>query len=492
MLRMDQVHVIRHKVLVEGVSIRETARSMKVSRNTVRKYLQISEPRRHERTVRRRPVLDVVAPRIETLLKEWKPRTTRKQRITGSRVHRQLIEEGYRVGITTVREYLRERKRRSLEVYVPLVWHPGECAQVDYFEVTVEIAGVLSKAWKFLMRLMYSGRDFVWLYEHCDQLSFLDGHVRAFAYFEGVPARTVYDNLTIVVKKKIGAERDLAHRFLALSSHYLFEPCFTRPGEGHDKGGVESRGKGVRLQHMTPIPVGCSLHDVSRQVLQEVGTADGRRYNREGKSVTERFREERAFLRPLPAEAYEVREAVLTDAGKQALVRVHGADYSVPSHWARLPVTAYVGVTDVILRCMGEQIRVEKVGKGKRKVQYRHYLGELARKPQAVRQVSAELLQELGYPYDRLWGLLMESHGERDAARVMAKVLGAIHDHGEKAVSRALQDALEHGRIDLLGLQAAIRGDKKALRIAVPETLDQYHVESGCLRDYDELLGGPR
>ncbi|MEI8138653.1 MAG: hypothetical protein WCI03_02160 [bacterium] len=34
----------------------------------------------------------------------------------------------------------------------------------------------------------------------------------------------------------------IADRFKALSSHYLYEPCFARPGEGHDQGGVEGRG----------------------------------------------------------------------------------------------------------------------------------------------------------------------------------------------------------------------------------------------------------
>jgi hypothetical protein len=48
MLGMDQVHVIRHKVLVEGGSIRGVARQMGVSRNTVRKYLGLSEPVRQE------------------------------------------------------------------------------------------------------------------------------------------------------------------------------------------------------------------------------------------------------------------------------------------------------------------------------------------------------------------------------------------------------------------------------------------------------------
>ena len=48
MLRMDQVHVIRHKVLVEGLSIRKTAKDLGVSRNTVRRYLKLTEPIREE------------------------------------------------------------------------------------------------------------------------------------------------------------------------------------------------------------------------------------------------------------------------------------------------------------------------------------------------------------------------------------------------------------------------------------------------------------
>jgi len=117
------------------------------------------------------------------------------------------------------------------------------------------------------MHLMYSGYDFVWLYDRCDQLALLDAHVRAFGHFGGVPHRVAYDNLTPAVRKIIGAERALTDRFTALASHYLFEPCFARPGEGHDKGGVESRGKAMRLQHLTPIPCGDTLQALSATVL---------------------------------------------------------------------------------------------------------------------------------------------------------------------------------------------------------------------------------
>ncbi len=172
MLRMDQVAVIRHKVENEEKSLRGVAKELGISRNTVRKYLKTPELKRVEKEPRRCPVPEKVAPRIEELLKEWKDKQTPKQRITGTKIHERLVEEGYQVGSTTVRAYLAEKKRKAAEVYVPLVHRPGDEAQVDFFEVTVDVKGVRRKAWKFVMRRMYAGWDFAWIYERCDQVSF--------------------------------------------------------------------------------------------------------------------------------------------------------------------------------------------------------------------------------------------------------------------------------------------------------------------------------
>src|SRR4029450_10114793 len=121
------------------------------------------------------------------------------------------------------------------------------------------------------MRLMYSGRAFAWNYERQDQISFLHGHVRAFAHFEGVPARVAYDNLrAAVVRILVGGARTLTPRFAALASHYLLEACFCRPGEGHDQGGVESRGKAVRQQALVPIPVGPTLAVINAALLAQM------------------------------------------------------------------------------------------------------------------------------------------------------------------------------------------------------------------------------
>jgi hypothetical protein len=56
-----------------------------------------------------------------------------------------------------VGDYWRERRRQHAEVYVLLIHRPGE-AQIDFYEVVVEVGGERRKAWEFLLRLMYSGR----------------------------------------------------------------------------------------------------------------------------------------------------------------------------------------------------------------------------------------------------------------------------------------------------------------------------------------------
>ena len=78
------------------------------------------------------------------------------------------------------------RAERDLCGVIPaLVHQPGDEAQVDLFEVTVDIGGERIKAWKFVMRLMYSGRDFA--RHSATRFHFLDGHGRAFTHFDSVP-----------------------------------------------------------------------------------------------------------------------------------------------------------------------------------------------------------------------------------------------------------------------------------------------------------------
>ena len=492
MLRMETVHVIRHKHTVEKLSIRQISRDMGIDRKTVRKYLAESAPLRVEPEPRSQLVMASVGPRIDEILEDWKGRTTKKQRVTSPRMHRELIAEGFEVGERTVRGYLAEKRRVAAEVFVPLVHRPGDDAQVDFFEVTVEEDGIARKAWKLLVRLMHSGRDFIHIYDRCDQLSFLDGHVRAFAYFDGIPQRMIYDNLTAAVKRRAGmlTERKLTDAFSALVSYYLFEACFARPGEGHDKGGVESRGKGIRLQHMTPIPRGVDLGSISSTVMADIEKMAAIKPRRDGKTTEELFVADKQAMMPLPEVPYDVRKPRLISISRSCTTTIEGALYSLPERWARLDATAYIGVGNIRFVCRGEEILRERAMRNGRMVLYRDYLRELSRKPQAVRQVAPELVAELGQPYGQLWALLERTHGAQKGARVLAGVLGAIHDHGEDVVTQALSTALGQGRMDLLDIRPLLPKEAHIPEWLVPIQLRHVHIEAGCASDYDHLLTG--
>jgi transposase len=322
MLRMDQVHVIRHQVLVEGRSQRQVAKAFGISRLTVRKYVREAAPQRKDTGPRPRPVWDLVGPQVEALLVESAQWTGGKQRLTATRLHALLVAEGHQVGVTVVKDAVAEWKRQRREVFVPLTYRPGDLAEVDFFEVLVDVDGTRRKAWLFLMRLMYSGRDFAWIYERQDQISFLDGHVRAFAHFDGVPARLAYDNLrAAVVRILVGGARTLTPRFAALASHYLLEACFCRPGEGHDKGGVESRGKAVRQQVLVPIPVGPTLAVINATLLAQMDARLDTQRDATGQTIGARFAEEQRLFRcaPLPFAPEATTFATVTP---RALVRL--------------------------------------------------------------------------------------------------------------------------------------------------------------------------
>ena len=328
MLPMDQVYVVRHKVLVERRSVRRVAKELGISRNTVRRYVAGAKPGVRKEAPRPSPVKDRVRSRVEELLEDSKHWTGGKQWLTSVRLHEILVGEGHLVGERTVRALVSEWKRQRREVFVPLTYKPGDLAEVDFFEVLVDVMGKRQKAWMFLLRLMHSGRDFAWLYGRQDQVCFLDGHVRAFEHLGGVPHRAIYDNLKPAVTKiLVGSERELSPRFVAMANHYLVEPCFARPRTGHDKGGVEARGKGIRWQHLVPIPSGPDLATISGELLTRLDARAATKRDVERRTVAECFVDEQARMLPLAATLFRAAVVHHPRVWRRSLVRVEGAFY---------------------------------------------------------------------------------------------------------------------------------------------------------------------
>lgn len=487
---MEDVAAIRSRVRRHGESIRKVARETGVSRNTVRRYLREAiEPEKRRPSRRPSPVREAITSRASELLIESEAWTAGKQRLTGTRLHRMLREEGFDVGKTVVREFVREWKRRRREVFVPLVYRPGELAEVDFFEVIVEIRGERQKAWMFVMRLMYSSRDFACIYDRQDQIAFLDGHVRAFEHFGGVPARIIYDNLRAAVSRFLrGSDRELSARFHALVAHYAFEACFARPRTGHDKGGVESRGRAIRLDEFVPIPSGDDLPSIGVRLLARLDLRLQTVVDAQGRSIGEKFTEETSRFVPLPSIAFRSAATRVCTVSSSALCRVDGARYSVFQEWAGLDVVAHVGVGEVeFVGNDGRRAVHPRMRFGASSVDYRHYLSELSRKPQAVRQVAPELTGALGPPFDELWRSLDERHGPKDAARTFAVVLKHVVESGREATAACVARALAENSPVLLALGAPGSATTEAT-VAVPAVLQDVKIEASSCAGFDRLL----
>ena len=261
---MEERHDVRRRHYIEGKSLRAIARETGFHRDTIKRMVSEGGPAEYRRRDEpERPVLGPFIPVIDEILKQDR-QAPPKQRHTAQRIFDRLKEEpGYAGGYTQVREYVAQARALQQEAYVPLEFGPGE-AQVDWGEVVVfdqtheapEGAAVRScTVYAFVMTLPFSDARFVATFPRETQEFFLEGHRLAFAFFEGVPRRIVYDNLKSAVRKVLrGRGRHLNATFQRFCDHYLLEPAFCNVAWGNEKGSVENGVKWAEQNLLAPPP----------------------------------------------------------------------------------------------------------------------------------------------------------------------------------------------------------------------------------------------
>ena len=198
---------VRRACMVEGMSVREASRVFGLHRDTVRKMLAWPVPPGYRRQdPPRRPKLEPFTGVIDAIL-EADRQVPRKQRHTAKRVFERLRDEhGFDGQYTIVKDYVRERRRRTQEMFVPLSHAPGQ-AQCDFGEAVAVISGVECKVHYFVLDLPHSDGCFVKAYPAETTEAFLDGHVSAFGFLGGVPQSILYDNTRLAVARILGDGR---------------------------------------------------------------------------------------------------------------------------------------------------------------------------------------------------------------------------------------------------------------------------------------------
>jgi transposase len=448
---MENWAEIRRRVLVDGQSKRSVCREFDIHWDTLQKILHHSEPPGYRRVVARpKPKLEPFLPVIHQILEDDR-KAPRKQRHTARRIFERLRDEhSYQGGLSIVKDAVASWRLRSAEVFIPLAHPPGE-AQVDFGEAEIHLDGTPTKVALFVMTLPYSDAIFVVAFPRECTEAFLEGHLRAFAFFGGVPRRISYDNSKIAVARITGPrDRKLTDAFLRLKSHHLFQEHFCLVRRPNEKGHVETLIGFARRKFLVPVPVingGLSFlnTDLERRCLEDLA----RRTWGKPTVKADRLDEERSSFLAMPSEAFVAARVEPRRVDSLSLVSFDANQYSVPTEFAHHPVTVVASVDDIRVVAGDRLAAVHRRCWDREQVSYDpvHYLAVLERKPGAL-DFAAPLS---GWELPVCFGILrrqLEAEFAGSGTRQYIKVLRLLERAEPRELARAVGRALELGVAD--------------------------------------------
>ena len=146
---MDMYARVRRACMVDGMSTREASRVFGLHRDTVRKMLEYPVPPGYRRqSPPHRPKLEPYRGVIDRILEDDRS-LPKKQRHTAKRIYGRLrAEHGFGGKYTIVKDYVREGRVGTREMYVPLSHPAGDAPQHRLFHIRrslVEHQGSIAK-----------------------------------------------------------------------------------------------------------------------------------------------------------------------------------------------------------------------------------------------------------------------------------------------------------------------------------------------------------
>jgi len=489
---------VRRACHVEGMSRRQAARLFGIDPKTVAKMLRFSVPPGYQRQKPPvRPKLDPLLPIIDRILEEDQGRP-RKQRHTARRIFERLkAEHSFVGGETIVKDYVRERRLRGQEMFVPLVHPPGH-GQADFGEAMAVIAGVEQRIHFLAVDLPHSDACFVKAYLAETTEAFCDGHNAAFGFFGGVPRSLLYDNTKLAVARILGdGTRQRTRSFAELQSHYLFADRFGRPGKGNDKGKVEGLVGYARRNFLVPVPRVESLTALNSHLEARCRERQGSRLRGHDETIGERLVRDCAALLPLPGALYDACERRSARVSSLSLVRYRSNDYSVPVAYGHREVLVHGYVEAVVIGCGGAVIARHRRSYEREDVLLEplHYLPLLERKIGALDQAAPLAGWALPEGFLVLRRLL-EARLGKAGRREWVQVLRLLEVFSLEEVRAGVSEALRLGAIGFDAVKhlvlCRIERRPPRLDLEVYPYLPRARVATTSARAYLALLGEDR
>lgn len=308
----------------QGHSIRRIARILRLSRRTVRKFLEPLPELLHES-----------GGWVETVDWEYV-----RQEVYGKGTTIKQIQHEVAPEVAYVKFWRAFRDNVSPQaspdqVTIRLNHKPAEKTQIDFTDglfITDPVTGNKTLTQFFLGVLPFSSYTFGEFVLDQKLSTFIGVQQRMFAYFGGVTPYVVVDNLKSGVHKADLYDPDVNPTYCDFANHMGFAVLPARPYKARDKGsgesaiGVVQRGffQEVRNRVFYSLP---ELNQTLREYLERLNREVMKDY---GVSRSQRFEQENKQLKPLPPSPFELSEWRQAKVHPDCHIQVEKNFYSVP------------------------------------------------------------------------------------------------------------------------------------------------------------------
>ena len=433
----------------QGISKREIARVLKLSRRSVRQVLHsnsaalplLARPEKAE--AYRTQILELLAKCKGNLV----------------RVHEELVSRGADVSYPALTAFCRrhgigqEPKAASGQYH----FEPGEELQHDTSPHETEIAGKKRKIQSASAVLCYSRMLFFQCYptfQRFDCKVFLTDALR---YIGGSVQRVMIDNTHVVVLRGTGADMIPVPEMEAFGERFGFRFAAHERGDANRSARVE-RGFDFIDNNFLAGRTFSSWEDLNQQARQWCDRVNGT-YKKHIRAVPrELFAVERLHLKPLPVwipEVYRLQERIVDVEGYVAL---HSSRYSVPVAWIGRRVEVRETKDKIEIQLDARHIVTHKrVAEGDYQritlAQHRPPRGQGIKRTdphpeeQAILQAAPELADYL---------VALKKRGRRYLTIALRQLLQIVREYPRQPVLSAVAEAARYGLFDLDRLERMI------------------------------------
>lgn len=383
-------------------------------------------------------------------------------------------------------KHWRAMEGQCKEVFFSQIHKPGELGQSDFTHMDklgVTIGGIPFNHMIYHFVLTYSNWEAgtVCFSESFESLS--QGFQNALWELGGVPKNHRTDCLTTAVNKA-GNPEIFTRRYQDLVNHYRIDACKTNPGSPHENGDVEQSNyrfkKAVEQTLLLRNSRDFNDRDEYEYFLQKM-------FAQLNAGRNKRFLEEQAVLSRLPQTRVDSFKRGDKKVGPSSTIRVNHNTYSVESrligetiqtrlYMERLEIWYGQKKIDTLPRLRGD---------GKFKINYRHIIDSLIRKPGAFKNYRYRDAMFPTIKFRIAYDSLKQRYTEQSAAKRYLNILNLAAKESETAVNNALRIIIDENMdISKEQVEILMQSDKPVLLVT------DIKIPAIDLTCYDKLLQG--